>query len=54
MERIWSLMKRAMANFAAADPAGRVRRTKRKRKKIVCRGPLIDGCMAGTGLMIEP
>ena len=33
-EGIWSLLKRAMANFAAADPHGLVRIIKRKLKKI--------------------
>jgi DDE superfamily endonuclease len=32
-EPVWSLLKRSMANFAAAD---------------------LDGCLAGTGLIIEP
>jgi hypothetical protein len=53
-EGIWSLMKRSMANFAAADQAGLVRIIKRKLKKIQYRPYLIDGCLAGTGLRIEP
>jgi len=54
VEGIWSLMKRSMANFAAADQAGLVRIIKRKLKKIQYRPHLIDGCLAGTGLKIEP
>jgi len=43
-----------MANFAAADQAGLVRGVKRKLKKIQYRPRLIDGCLAATGLKIEP
>ncbi len=53
-EGIWSLLKRAMASFAAADLDGLVRIVKRKLKKIQYRPHLIDGCLAGTGLKIEP
>ena len=53
-EGIWSLLKRAMVNFAAADLDGLVRIIKRKLKKIQYRPHLIDGCLAATGLKIEP
>jgi transposase len=53
-EGIWSLLKRSIANFAAADLAALVRIIKRKLKKIQYRPHLIDGCLAGTGLTIEP
>jgi transposase len=53
-EGIWSLLKRAMANFAATDLNGLVRIVKRKLKKIQYRPHLIDGCLAGTGLTLEP
>jgi arginyl-tRNA--protein-N-Asp/Glu arginylyltransferase len=53
-EGIWSLLKRAMANFAAADLDSLVRIVKRKLKKIQYRPHLIDGCLAATGLTIEP
>jgi transposase len=53
-EGIWSLLKRAMANFAAADLGGLVRIVKRKLKKIQYKPHLIDGCLAGTGLVLEP
>jgi hypothetical protein len=43
-----------MANFAVADQADLVRIIKRKLKKIEYRPRLIDGCLAGTGLKIEP
>jgi transposase len=52
-EGIWSLLKRAMVNFAAADVAGLVRIVKRKLKKIQYRPHLITGCLATTGLTIE-
>ena len=53
-EGIWSLLKRSMVNFAAADLDGLVRIVKRKLKKIQYRPHLIDGCLAATGLKIEP
>jgi transposase len=53
-EGIWSLLKRSIANFAAADVDGLVRIVKRKLKKIQYRPHLLDGCLAATGLEIEP
>jgi hypothetical protein len=53
-EGIWSLLKRSMVNIAAADPDGLVRIIKRKLKKIQYRPHLINGCLAATGLRIEP
>ena len=53
-EGLWSLLKRSMANFAAADLDGLVRIIKRKLKKIQYRPHLIDSFLAGTGLKIEP
>ena len=53
-EGIWSLLKRAIANFAAADLAGLVRIVKRKLKKIQYRPHLINGCLAETRLTLEP
>ncbi len=53
-EGIWSLLKRAMANFVVADLDGLVRIVKRKLKKTQYRPHLIDGCLAATGLAIEP
>jgi hypothetical protein len=52
-EGIWSLLKRPMASFAAADLDGLVRIVRRKLKKIQYRPHLIDGCLAATGLAIE-
>ena len=46
VEGIWSLLKRSMVNFAAADLDGLVRIVKRKLKKIQYRPHLIDGCLA--------
>jgi transposase len=53
-EGIWSLLRRAMGNFAAADLSGLVRIVKRKLKKIQFRPHLIEGCLTQTGLSIEP
>ena len=52
-EGIWSLLKRSMANFAAGLD-GLVRIVKRKLKKIQYRTHLVDGCLAATGLILEP
>ena len=43
-----------MVNFAATDLDRLVRIVKRKLKKIQYRPDLIDGCLAETGLTIEP
>jgi hypothetical protein len=50
----WSLLKRPMVNFAAADPDGLVRIIKRTLKKIQYRPHLINGCLAATGLRTGP
>jgi hypothetical protein len=52
-EGIWSLLKRAMANFAAPGQGHLVRIIKRKLKKIQYRPHLIAGCLTATGLTIE-
>ena len=52
-EGIWSLLKRAMVNFAALDLDRLVRIVKRKLKKIQYRPHLIVGCLVATGLSIE-
>ncbi|WP_367141239.1 transposase [Streptomyces sp. STD57] len=54
VEGVWSLFKRSLADFAAADLRHLVRVTKRKLKKIQHRPHLVDGCLAATGLVIEP
>ena len=53
-EGIWSMLKRSMINFAAADLDSLVRIVKRKLKKIQYRPHLINGCLTATGLTIEP
>jgi len=50
---IWSLLKRAMANFAAPGLDHLVRIVKRKLKKIQYRPRLITGCLTPAGLTIE-
>ena len=52
-EGIWSLLKGSIANFATADLDGLVRIVKLK-LKIQYRPHLIDGCLAATGLKLEP
>ncbi|MCK2216367.1 hypothetical protein MF672_021560 [Actinomadura sp. ATCC 31491] len=47
-------LKRAVANFYAPDVDALVRIVKRKLKKIQYRPHLLTGCLAGTGLTIEP
>lgn len=53
-EGIWSLVKRGLADFAAADLDHVVRVTKRELKRIQYRPHLIEGALAQTGLIIEP
>nr|WP_078492368.1 transposase [Streptomyces yerevanensis] len=52
-EGIWSLLKRHLADFAAADLAHLTRVIKRKLKKIQYRPHLIDGCLPPTGLTMD-
>ncbi len=51
-EGIWSLVKRDLGNLAAADLAQITRAVKRRLKQIQFRPDLVDGCLAGTGLMM--
>jgi hypothetical protein len=44
----------AWASSGAVSPAAAAAIIKRKLKKIQYRPHLIDGCLAGTGLKIEP
>jgi hypothetical protein len=53
-EGVWSLLKRSIVNFVATDLGGLVRIVKRRLKKIQFRPHLIDGCLAETGLIVEP
>ncbi len=52
-EGIWSLVKRDIANLAAADPGQITRAVKRRLKQIQYRPDLVDGCLAGTGLITD-
>ncbi|WP_455681819.1 transposase [Streptomyces violascens] len=52
-EGIWSLLKRVLADFAAADLAHLTRVTKRKLKMIQYRPHLITGCLPATGLDLD-
>ncbi|MFC8125976.1 transposase [Streptomyces sp. NPDC057302] len=49
-EGIWSLLKRSLTDFAAADLAHLTRVIKRKLKSIQYRPDLITGCLPTTGL----
>jgi transposase len=49
---IWSLVKRGLANTAAANLDHLVRIMKRNLKRIQYRPHLIDGCLTGTRLVI--
>ena len=53
-EGVWSLLKRSIANFAAPNLDSLTRMIKRRLKKIQYRSHLLDGCLAGTGLTLEP
>jgi transposase len=52
-EGVWSLLKRSVANLAAANLDHLVRVTKRKLKRIQYRPHLLEGCLAETGLTLE-
>jgi hypothetical protein len=52
-EGVWSVVKRSLANFAAANLDHLIRVTKRKLKKIQYRPHLLEGCLAETGLTLE-
>ena len=52
---IWSVLKRGvLANLAAASFAHLVLVIRHGLKKIQYRSGLIEGCLAGTGLTLEP
>ena len=53
-EGVWSLLKRSIANFAAADQARPGPHHQAQLKKIQYRPHLINGCLGATGLRIEP
>ncbi|WP_455583808.1 IS630 family transposase [Kitasatospora cineracea] len=52
-EGIWSLVKRDIGNLAAADLGQITRAVKRRLKRIQYRPDLVDGCLAGTGLVLD-
>ncbi|MFE7332296.1 transposase [Streptomyces sp. NPDC057565] len=52
-EGIWSLVKRDIGNLAAADLGQITRAVKRKLKQIQYRPDLVDGCLAGTDLIMD-
>ncbi|GAA1294213.1 hypothetical protein GCM10009634_48200 [Saccharothrix xinjiangensis] len=51
-EEVWSLLKRSLADFAAADLDHLVRVVKRKLKKIQYQPDVPDGCLAQTGMTL--
>ncbi|MFF0191296.1 transposase [Streptomyces sp. NPDC005244] len=52
-EGIWSLVKRDIGNLAAADLSQITRAVKRQLKMLQYRPEVIDGCLAGTGLVLD-
>ena len=53
-EGVWSLLRRSIANVVTADLAGLERLVRCKLRKIQYRSELIDGCLAETGLILNP
>ncbi|MFF4121770.1 hypothetical protein [Streptomyces sp. NPDC001714] len=51
---MWWLLKRYLADRIFVDLDHLARVIKRTLKRLQCRPDLIDGCLAGTGLIIEP
>ncbi|MCX2185694.1 transposase [Streptomyces sp. SKN60] len=52
-EGVWSLPKRSIANFVAADLRSFTRMMKRKFKKLQYRPELINNCLAQTGSLFQ-
>ncbi|MBO3681524.1 transposase [Streptomyces sp. NEAU-YJ-81] len=52
-EGIWSMAKRDIGNLAAADLRQITRAVRRRLKQIHYRPDLVDGCPAGTGLVMD-
>ncbi|MFF1401373.1 hypothetical protein ACFVZD_47825 [Streptomyces sp. NPDC058287] len=52
-EGIWSLVKRDIGSLAAADLNQVTRAVKRKLKMLQYRPEVIDGCLAGTDLILD-
>jgi transposase len=52
-EGIWSMVKRDIGNLAAADLSQITRAVKRRLKQIQYRPDVVDGCLAGTDLLID-
>ncbi|MEU0431917.1 transposase [Streptomyces sp. NPDC006290] len=52
-EGIWSLVKRDIGNLAATDLGQITRAVKRKLKMLQYRPEIIDGCLVGTGLVLD-
>ncbi|WUJ76111.1 transposase [Streptomyces sp. NBC_00377] len=53
-EGVWSLVKRDIGNLAAADLDQITQAVKRRLKQIQYRPDVVDGCLAGTGLSMDP
>lgn len=52
-ESVWSMVKRDIGNLAAADLGQITRAVKRGPKQIQYRPDVVDGCLAGAGLLID-
>jgi transposase len=52
-EGVWSLLKRSVANLAAANLDHLVRVVKRRLKRIQYRPHVLEGCLAEAGLTLE-
>lgn len=53
-EGVWSLVKRDIGNLAAADLGQITQAVKRRLKQIQYRPDVVDGCLASTGLSMDP
>ena len=55
VEGVWSVLRRGvLANLAVASFANLVQVIRHGLKKIQYQPRLIEGCLAGTGLILEP
>jgi len=50
---VWSLVKHDLGNLAATDLGQITRAVKRKLKVLQYRPHVIDGCLTGTGVVLD-
>lgn len=55
VEGIWSVLRRTtLANRAFSDPEDLIATVRQGLRQLQCRSDVLDGCLAGTGLIPAP